>query len=71
MAKQSLPFMLERIRRCQSCGTEIDRPPLAYEENPYCSNCLLEEIRRGKEAGVSWRRTGGFIEITRDGETLH
>jgi uncharacterized paraquat-inducible protein A len=63
MQKRALPFMLERIRRCRRCHLEVNRPPLEYEEMPYCASCLSKEVKKGARAGVRWRRTGNYVEI--------
>jgi uncharacterized paraquat-inducible protein A len=65
MARQKLPRMLERIRRCHRCGIEVERPPLEYEETPYCANCLSEALREREIAGLSLQRVGHYVEITR------
>ncbi len=70
MAIRNLPFMLELIQRCRNCRAEVKRPPLSYAENPYCSNCLMAGIKKGRAAGVICRRMGGLIEITQGGGTL-
>lgn len=64
MAKQRLPAMLERVRRCRACRVEIHRPPLEYEEVPYCEECLASEVTRGRSIGVTMRRTGRYLQIT-------
>jgi len=39
--------ILERIRRCKHCRREMHVSPLAYEENPYCTQCFDERVRGG------------------------
>ena len=64
MPKQKLPYMLERIRRCRTCGIEVDRPPLEYEETPYCANCLSEAVTGTGSLDVKWQRVGQYLEVT-------
>lgn len=60
-----LPFMLERIRRCQTCGVEMDRPPLEYQETPFCANCLSKAVREVGSVNVTWKRNGHYLETTK------
>ncbi len=62
MARRRLPFILERIRRCRTCGVEIDRPPLEYEEMPYCAKCLKEAIASVGNRDVHWHEVGQYAE---------
>jgi hypothetical protein len=55
--------MLERIRRCRGCRVEVRRPPLEYEEVPYCSNCLSSGVTQGSVSGVTLKRAGRYIKI--------
>ena len=71
MRKQALPFMLERIRRCRRCNMEVNRPPLEYEEMPYCARCLSEGAKMGVRAGVRWRRVGNYVEIRQVEQKAH
>ena len=58
----------ERIRRCKHCGREMGVSTLAYEENPFCTNCHDERVRGAAEPGdVSWRLNGHYVEFFRKG----
>jgi hypothetical protein len=71
MARQKLPYMLERIRRCRRCGVEVDRPSLEYEETPYCANCLSESVKETGSANASWQRNGQYLEVTQSARRHH
>jgi hypothetical protein len=71
MKERAMPFMLEKVRRCRSCGAEVDRPPLGYEEMPFCTDCLSRELKNGERLGVHWRRIGNYVEISQGGQTPH
>jgi len=68
MPRQKLPYMLERVRRCRHCGIEVDRPPLEYEETPYCANCLSEAVMATGSSDVKWQRVGQYLEATQAGQ---
>jgi hypothetical protein len=58
-----MPVMLERIRRCRYCGTEVTASALSFEENPYCVECLGERLSRATgDAGkyASWSISGDY-----------
>jgi len=63
MSRRKLPFMLERIRRCRTCGVEVDRPALEFMENPCCTRCLSGSVNRD-QAPVEWCRNGHYMEVT-------
>ena len=62
-AKDKLPAMHERIRKCLFCGGEVQSTALGYAENPYCTKCLPERIERSlKAAGpTSWVTVGDYL----------
>lgn len=63
MSGKELPFILERVRRCRSCGTEMKCSPLAYEETPYCSGCLASKLKSAEPA--HWQKVGAYVEFSR------
>jgi len=64
MARQRLPFMLERLRRCRLCGIEVNRPALEYEETPYCAKCLSAAVVESGATQAAWRREGHYFKLT-------
>lgn len=68
MLKRSELHLLERVRRCKHCGSEMPVTPLAHTENPYCTKCLDERTQAGSGAGtLSWRRQGHYVEFFKKG----
>lgn len=64
MKTESLPFVLERIQRCQFCGREMPARSLGYQENPFCRVCLNERqllAADGPERPI-WRAVGDYVE---------
>lgn len=60
--------ILERIRRCKHCGTEMTVTPLAYEENPYCTKCFDERTEAASGSGeLAWRQKGHYVEFFKKG----
>ncbi len=63
-----LPVMLERINRCEYCGSEMKITALAHKQNPFCSICYEERVlavRPSLPAAI--HRVGGYITFTRSG----
>jgi hypothetical protein len=62
-----LPLMLERIRKCQCCGMEVGGTALAYEENPFCKNCLKDRIQKASVGNnlLSWTERGDYLVATK------
>lgn len=60
----SLPIFLERIQECQSCGREVLRKPLEYQEDPYCSSCFRQRVEEGAKiiGPIEWRARGEYFE---------
>jgi len=55
-------MILIRILRCHHCGREMTSAPLAYEENPFCTNCLEERTAAAAPpGGVTWRKQGHYL----------
>jgi hypothetical protein len=55
--------LLERINRCPNCGREVRRSAISHAENPFCSVCLPERIRRARGSGqLTWRRVGSYVQ---------
>ena len=55
-------IILSRVQRCHYCGREVRRRPLDYEENPFCTVCLAERVRKASSrGGVQWRVKGHYI----------
>jgi hypothetical protein len=55
-------IILTRIRRCRYCKREMSCSSLEYEQNPFCTVCLPERIRKAKpRGGVQWKREGDYV----------
>jgi hypothetical protein len=55
-------IILSRIQRCHQCGREVQRRPLDYEENPFCTVCLAERIDQASPSdGVQWHVKGHYV----------
>jgi hypothetical protein len=55
-------IILARIQRCRYCRREMSSPPLDYQQNPFCANCLRERVSNATPAGrVRWRKEGDYI----------
>jgi protein-arginine kinase activator protein McsA len=64
--KLQLPEMLERLVRCEYCGSEMKTSALAHKQNPFCSNCYEERVAAARplsQAGV--QRIEEYIKFTR------
>jgi hypothetical protein len=66
-AKEQLPFMRERIRKCRFCGQEVVSSALGYAENPYCANCLSERVAESKKnlELTTWLASGDYFVPTK------
>ncbi len=55
-------MILIRVLRCHRCRREMTSTPLAYEENPFCTQCLPERTAEASPpGGVTWRREGHYL----------
>jgi len=55
-------MILIRVRRCRYCRREMTTSPLAYEENPFCTECLEERMAAAAPpGGVTWRKKGRYV----------
>jgi hypothetical protein len=55
-------MILARVQRCRHCRREMSSSPLAYEQNPFCTECLSERVSSvAPRGGVSWRREGHYV----------
>jgi hypothetical protein len=70
MAGRTLPFMLERIRKCQRCGSEVFSSPIAYLENPFCVDCLSPKRGSQGEGEIELVESGHYVQIKRVSRTL-
>ncbi len=63
MKRNTLPRILERVRKCAYCGGEVKGTALAFEENPFCSACLSDRLEKGRGDGalVSWTVQGEYL----------
>jgi hypothetical protein len=66
MIKKQLPAILERVRKCNFCGREVEGTALAYEENPFCRVCLGERLQQGRAENTltSWAQRGEYLVST-------
>jgi hypothetical protein len=64
--KQELPWLLERIQRCRSCGQEVAHGSLSFLENPFCDNCLNARIAEAQSqlGEIRWRTVGRYMELS-------
>jgi hypothetical protein len=56
--------ILERIRRCNYCGRNMmQRTARSYRENPYCSACLGERMKKATDAvgPIVHQRIGAYL----------
>ncbi len=55
-------IILTVVRRCRYCQREMFRPPLEYEQNPFCTKCLTERVQKAAPAGgVRWKKEGNYV----------
>jgi hypothetical protein len=55
-------IILTRIQRCRYCGKEMSCSALDYEQNPFCTACLKERVRKATpRGGVKWRKEGQYV----------
>lgn len=63
--KGSVMQMLERVRRCRFCKSDMTDKvsATAYRENPYCQSCLPERIQQAarKSGPKEIRYVGSYI----------
>lgn len=55
-------MVLFRVLRCHNCRREMTCSFSAYEENPFCTNCLNSRIAEAAPSGgVRWKRAGQYF----------
>jgi hypothetical protein len=55
-------IILTRIQRCHNCGREVTRAPLEYQQNPFCTVCLKDRVKKvSPRGGVRWRSAGHYV----------
>ena len=64
MSVSNLPFILERVRRCEFCRREMPERSLGYQENPFCALCLNKRLLLAADASEPpvWRAFGDYVE---------
>jgi len=67
MSTVRLPFVLQRVNRCVFCDREMVVPGLAYEENPFCQECLKQRqlISAGDTTAIQWEAAGIYMRRVR------
>jgi hypothetical protein len=62
-------MMLARVLRCRFCHREMRCSPLAYEQNPFCADCLPDRVAAAAPvSGMRWELVGDYF-ILRAAET--
>jgi hypothetical protein len=64
--KQELPWLLERIQRCRSCGDEVAQRSTSFLENPFCDKCLNARIAEAQSqlGETRWHVVGRYMVLS-------
>jgi hypothetical protein len=63
--KNKYPMIFKRIQRCKFCLKEMSVAPLAFQENPFCNQCLDQRIAlEGVPLGQGkWERVRHYLQF--------